>query len=136
MQRAGELLFSEYSCPIEDETMGIWSQKDYLFHVLSGQKTWRTTRGSWTISAGQTLFIKKGAAIINQFFDDDFCMLGFFISDDFIKNTIKEFCGKVEFQPSENDSKMLAMEVKNDAILSAYFQSVLSYFSGNEKPTN
>ncbi len=132
----GDLLFVEYSCPIEDETSGVWSQSDYLVHVLSGKKTWRTTQGTWTISTGETLFVKKGAAIVDQFFDDEFCLLVFFISDDFIKNTIKELTGEIEIQLSENDSKTLAIEVKNDAILSAYFQSMLTYFSGAKKPTN
>ena len=130
----GDLLFVEYSCPIEDETMGLWSQTDYLIHVLSGQKTWRTTQGNWTISAGQTLFIKKGAAIIKQYFDDDFCMLGFFISDDFIRNTVKEMSGKLEIHAGKNDRKPSAIEVKTDPILSAYFQSMITHFCGNEKP--
>ncbi len=126
----GKLLFVEYSCPIEDESSGIWSQSDYLVHVLSGKKTWRTTQGRWTVYGGQTLYIKKGATIINQFFDDEFCMLGFFISDDFIKNILKEISGKIDINTGEKDSQSSAIEVNNDVILSAYFQSLL----GSEKP--
>jgi AraC-like DNA-binding protein len=132
----GELLFVEYRCPIEEENLGLWSQYDYLIHVLSGQKTWRTTRGTWTVSAGQTIFFKKGAAIINQHFDDDFCMLGFFISDEFVRDTLKEFSGKIEIHTIENNPDKLAIEVDNDAILSTYFQSMLTHFSNPEKPTN
>lgn len=131
-----ELLFVEYKCPVEDESMALWSPVDYLVHVLSGQKTWRTPNGIWTISAGQTLFIKKGAAIIDQFFDDDFCMLGFFLSDHFIKNTIKEFSAKTEYQTKENESKKSAIIVNNDTVLSAYFQSMSTYFCSMEKPTD
>lgn len=130
------LMFVEYKCPVEDESMALWSPVDYLVHVLSGQKTWRTPAGSWKVSAGQTLFIKKGAAIIDQFFDDDFCMLGFFMSDEFIKNTVKEFSDRIEMQSGDNRSEKLAIEIKNDAILSAYFQSMTSYFGGPEKPSD
>lgn len=131
-----ELLFVEYTCPLEEEAFGIWTQSDYLVHVLSGQKTWRTPQGSWTISAGQTLYIKKGAAIVEQFFDDEFCMLGFFISDDFISNILKEISRKINFNTDEKNSHAAAIEVHNDVFLSAYFQSMLTYFNGNEKPSD
>ena len=65
----GELLFAEYTCPIEDESVSIWAHTDYLVHVVSGKKTWRTLSGTWIAEAGQTLFFKKGAAIIKQHFD-------------------------------------------------------------------
>jgi len=132
----GELLFVEYTCPIKDEFIGIWSQSDFLVHVLSGKKSWRTTQGTKTITSGQTVYIKKGAAITKQFFEDDFCMLIFFISDDFIKNTIKEISGKIEIQKTTADSENFIIEVKNDIVLSAYFQSMLSYFHSNVIPEN
>jgi AraC-like DNA-binding protein len=130
----GELLFVEYKCPLESESAGIWSQADYLVHVLAGKKTWRTTQGSWTIEPGQTLYIKKGAAIVEQFFDDDFCMLGFFISDDFIRNVVREADAQPEPLPDEQKQPS-AIEVKSDLVLSAYFQSMLAYFSGAGKPS-
>ena len=72
----GELLFVEYKCPIEQEAAGVWTPMDYFVHVLSGKKTWRTTDGTWTAKKGQTLFF-KGAAVVYQDFNDDFCILSF-----------------------------------------------------------
>ena len=40
--KVGELLFVEYTCLIEDATLGIWTPSDYLLHVLTGKKEWRT----------------------------------------------------------------------------------------------
>lgn len=131
-----ELLFVEYACPLEEEVGGIWTQSDYLIHVLSGQKIWRTPQGRWTVAAGQTLYIKKGATIVEQFFDDEFCMLGFFVSDDFIKNILKEVAGKIDFITDQKNSQSAAIEVYNDALLSAYFQSMLTYFNGGQKPSD
>jgi len=131
-----DIIFVEYACPIEDESTVIWSQSDYLVHVLSGKKTWRTIEGTWTISAGQTVFIKKGAAIIDQFFDEEFCMLGFFISDDFIEHTIKEYSGKIEDITPKENLHATAIEVNNDEIMYTYYQSLLPYFRGEKKPTN
>ncbi len=78
----GDLLFVEYKCPIEDEEFGIWTPSDYMLHVLTGKKGWRTKNHNWTAEAGQTFYVKKGAYVIEQFFEEEFCMLLFFISDD------------------------------------------------------
>ena len=64
----GELLFVEYKCPIEQEAAGVWTPMDYFIHVLSGKKTWRTTDGTWIAEKDQTLFFKKGAAVVYQDF--------------------------------------------------------------------
>ena len=100
----GELLFVEYKCPIEQESVGVWTPMDYFVHVLSGRKTWRTTEASWTLEKGQTLFLKKGACVLRQDFRDDFCVLVFFESDDFIRDVVKEFAGQLNGQ---HDSEAL-----------------------------
>lgn len=102
---------------------------------IKRKKTWRTSGGDWTVNAGQTLYIKKGAAFVDQFFEEDFCLLAFFISDEFIRNVLKEISGKIFINPGEKDLKFPAVEVQNNVILSTYFHSMLTYFSGNEKPS-
>ncbi len=131
----GELLFAEYKCPLEEKFVGIWTKTDYLVHVVSGKKTWHTTNGSWTAEAGQTLYFKKGAAIVEQHFEQEFCLLLFFIPDDFIRNVVKEYSAELEntslkFDPVEN-----TVRINNDIGLSVFFQSMISYFSGLEKPS-
>ena len=130
----GELVFVEYSCPLENKAEGIWTQSDYLIHILSGKKTWRTPLGQWTVTPGETLYIKKGAAIVEQFFEDEFCMLGFFISDDFIKNILKEMSSRIDFNTNGIESLAPVVVVHNDVVLTSYFQSMLAHFRGSEKP--
>lgn len=130
----GDLVFVEYSCPLENKAEGIWTQSDYLIHVLSGKKTWRTPLGRWTVTPGETLYIKKGAAIVEQFFDAEFCMLGFFISDDYIRNILKEISNRIGFNTNGMKSPAPVVEVHTDVILTAYFQSMLTYFREGDKP--
>ena len=84
-----DLLFVEYKCPLRKESVEIWSQYDYMVYILSGEKTWSTKEESWTAKQGEALYIKKGATIIKQRFEEDFCMLGFFVSDDIIRSILK-----------------------------------------------
>ena len=130
----GELLFVEYKCPIEQESAGVWTPMDYFAHVLSGRKTWRTSERSWTLEKGQTLFIKKGACVLHQDFKDDFCVLVFFVSDNFIRDVVKEVAGQLSGQVDNDALHKTAMIVNGDITLAAYFQSMLAYFTGIEKP--
>ena len=39
----GDLLFAEYTCPVDEARLEQWSHSDYLVHVLSGRKIWHTS---------------------------------------------------------------------------------------------
>lgn len=132
----GELLFVEYKCPIEQDTAGVWTPMDYFVHVVSGTKTWRTTEGRWTLGKGQTLFFKKGAAIVHQDFKEDFCLLVFFVSDDFIRDVVREVSSQLNAHYDGDPLAKGAIIVNNDVTLVAYFQSMLAYFAATAKPAD
>jgi len=130
----GELLFVEYKCPIEQDAAGLWTPIDYFVHVLSGKKTWRTTDGTWTLEKGDTLFFKKGAAVVYQDFKEDFCVMVFFVSDGFIRDVVKEVAGQLSVGQEGGALHKGAIVVNGDVTLAAYFQSMLTYFTGTAKP--
>jgi len=124
----------EYTCPIDAEEIGIFSRNDFVVHVLSGKKTYKTLNGEWTLVPGQTLYMKKGAEIIHQYFDDQYCMLGFFISDDLIRDAYHEIKGKHELRPSKTAESATGFEVQHTELLQQYFHSMLAYFRGHNRP--
>jgi AraC family transcriptional regulator, exoenzyme S synthesis regulatory protein ExsA len=130
----GELLFVEYKCPIEPDVAGVWTPMDYFIHVLGGKKTWRTMDGTWTAEKGQTLFFRKGAAIVHQDFNEDFCVMVFFVSDDFIRDVVKEVAGQLSIRHEGDALHKGTIMVNDDVTLAAYFQSMLAYFTGTAKP--
>lgn len=124
----------EYSCPIEAEQIGIFSRNDYVVHVLSGKKTYKTVNGAWTLTPGQTMYLKKGAEIVNQYFDDEYCMLGFFVSDELIRETFDELKGKTAIPTGTNPDEFTAIQIDTTDFLSGYFHSMLNYFRGQDRP--
>ena len=132
----GELLFVEYKCPIEQDVAGVWTPMDYFVHVVSGKKTWSTTAGSWTLEKGQTLFFKKGVAIVHQDFKEDFCLLVFFVADDFTRDVVREVSGQLSSQHDGDPLHKGAIMVNGDMTLAAYFQSMLAYFTETAKPAD
>jgi len=131
----GGLLFAEYKCPLEEKFVGIWTHTDYLVHVVSGKKTWHTTDGSFTAEAGQSLYFKKGAAIVEQFFNEEFCLLLFFVPDEFIRSVVKEYAGEPEKAFEKTALNESTIRVSSDIALEVFFQSMMTYFSGMERPS-
>lgn len=129
-----ETVCLEYTCPIDAEQIGIFSRNDYLVYVLSGKKTYKTINGEWTLVPGQTLYLKKGAEIIHQYFDDEYCMLGFFLSDELIRETMDEMKGKIKLNYSQDPAEFTATMVPNSDFLEGYFHSMLTYFRGINRP--
>lgn len=130
----GDLLFAEYTCPIEADYAGVWVPTDYMVHVISGKKTWRTTDGSWSAEAGETLYIRKGSAIVEQSFAEDFCLLLFFIPDDLVRDVVSELAEDLP-ATSGVSPPSTALRVTDDTALTAFFRSMMTYFSGTEKPS-
>jgi AraC-like DNA-binding protein len=132
-----DLICVEYTCPLEDEQLGLFAEHDYVIHVLSGTKSWKTIHGEWTLKAGETLYIKKGASIITQYFDEDFCMLGFFIPDDLIKESLTDINQITSSHSTPNEiQKFTASRLKQDNYLAGFFSSMLHYFRSNEQPAD
>ena len=59
----GELLFAQFDCPSQEDSIGFWAQTDFLVNVLTAEATWKTSTGIVSAKAGQTMFFKKGAYI-------------------------------------------------------------------------
>jgi len=93
---------------------------------------WQSSRAKYCVEQGEAIFVKKGANIIHQFFEEGFCSLMIFVPDHFISNVIKENSAPVPKCVAENTDTVINLHL--DEVLSAYFPSVLSYFAKKEQP--
>lgn len=131
----GDFLFAEYTCGVTEAKLPVWSETDYLMHVVTGAKTWHASDGVWRANPGESLFVKKGANIVEQHVEKDVCLLTFFIPDALVRSTVRELANSLQPRGSELETIKTATRVENDVGLSAFFQSMRTYFSGTEKPS-
>jgi len=124
----------EYVCPIENEHLGIYAHSDYIIHVLSGKKTWRTLHGEWVMETGQTLYAKKGAAILTQSFDEEICMLIFFLDDDLIRESLRDMLPSSLADKELDVHRFSVAKLESKGYLSDFFGSMLGYFRGKDQP--
>jgi AraC family transcriptional regulator, exoenzyme S synthesis regulatory protein ExsA len=125
------LLFVEYQCIPGDFLSGIWSQHNYLAFIQSGKKTWITPEGEFPVKVGDAIFCKKGAHLINNYYEEQFCALLFFMPDDFIRQVILES----ELTPRHNEILSSVLRLEVDLSLKLYFESMISQFLNEQNPS-
>jgi AraC-like DNA-binding protein len=103
-------------------------------YVVGGKKKWKTRDKEFLLKNGEALFIRKGAYTAHQYFDDDFCALGIFVPDEFIKSVLKKFIPHKNTTAAGTKKNEPIILLNMDESLSAYFYSVLSYFPKTVAP--
>ena len=131
-----ESLITVFNCPLEarlmkDRFAEMWTHYNYLFYVIEGRKIWHTADKSFDIGKETCVFVRKGAWLFENFVNDGFCVVLFFIPDEFICNTLKTkakplFEEKKTFEP--------VMILDKTETLSAFFHSISTYFSETHEP--
>ncbi|MFM9837559.1 MAG: helix-turn-helix domain-containing protein [Cyclobacteriaceae bacterium] len=129
-----KLLFVEYTCMQEETKFGIWSDSNYFAFITSGKKMWKSIYHDYEANDGDILFIKKGANLTHQFFEDEFCAIFFFIPDDFIKSFLHKNPSFLEISQKDISKQDSVLRVKPDELLESYCGSIVSYLSLSEKP--
>lgn len=132
----GDSLITIFNCPPEARLMqnklaDLWCHENYIFYVLEGKKVWHTAQGAYEIGEGSCVLVRKGACILEQFFDIGFCVVLFFIPDEFICNTLKNRSAPIAetgsiYQP--------VMKLNSTETLKSFFISMYAYFSGTAEP--
>ncbi len=95
---------------------------------------WKSIYHDYEADKGDILFIKKGANLTHQFFEDEFCAIFIFIPDDFVTSFLqknKSFLGNSQKNRLKQD---VVLRVQPDELLESYCSSVGSYLSLSEKP--
>ncbi len=131
-----QLTFIEYDCPLEEAVVPIWTPHDYVVHVLNGKKTWHTyPEGKIVLQKGDTAYIKKGGHFVHQHFEDNFCLLVFFITDEIKKElTFSELPPAGQLPKPEEDP--VICRIKSNAMLQGFIYSVMTYFKMPQPPTD
>jgi AraC-like DNA-binding protein len=95
---------------------------------------WKTIYHSYEVQEGDIIFVKKGANLTHQFFDDEFCAIFVFIPDDFIKAFLKKNNALLDSPQVDLSTQDAVLNVHRDELLGNYYHSIKSYLALSEKP--
>jgi AraC family transcriptional regulator, exoenzyme S synthesis regulatory protein ExsA len=129
--RCGDCLLTMYNCPLESARQDLWSDHNYVVYVMQGRKIWHTMYGSYDLHEGSCVFVRKGACIVEQFFDVTVCLVMFFVPDDFICEVLKSKKSPVHSTPG---AYLPLLPVVNSPELKGFYQSMMPYFESPRDP--
>ena len=133
----GNSLITAFNCPMEARLMktrfaDLWTQYNYLLYVIDGRKIWHTARGVYDIQKESCVFVKKGGFILEQLADTGFCVVLFFIPDEFICDVLKAKPALLQRQlPAKFEP---VMQLNTNETLTGFFYSMSSYFAETLEP--
>ncbi|MGX5819831.1 helix-turn-helix domain-containing protein [Chitinophaga lutea] len=132
----GPALITAFNCPMEARLMKsrfseLWTQYNYLFYVIDGEKIWHTANGPYHIRKDSCVFVRKGGFILEQILDAGFCVMLFFIPDEFISNTLQTRSRPLEQYEQHFEPVML---LHASDTLKGFFLSMSSYFAEEQEP--
>lgn len=125
-----DLLFLNYDCPVKLKKLAKWSEHNYIYYVLSGTKTLHTIDSSVKLTDSCIAFIKKGACIIEQHFNEPFCIVVFIMPDTFIKSFLEDYASGEKAAESQGPH---IISVCDDVMIRNFYQSVIPYFASAGK---
>ncbi len=109
----------------------LWSQYNYLFYVVDGRKTWHTAKGSYEIQKDSCVFVRKGGFIMEQIIGSGFCVMLFFIPDEFICETLQARTKPLANYEQHFEPVML---LESSEKLKGFFLSMASYYTERNEP--
>ncbi|MGE7777218.1 helix-turn-helix domain-containing protein [Chitinophaga sp. NPDC101104] len=132
----GQSLITAFNCPMEARLMqsrfaDLWTQYNYLFYVIDGEKTWHTARGAYHIRKDSCVFVRKGGFILEQIMDTGFCVVLFFIPDAFICETLQARSKPLPMYQRHYEPVML---LESSEKLKGFFLSMSAYFAEKQDP--
>lgn len=129
-----KLLFLIMDCPPEFTKSEDWSEHNCFLHVLTGEKHLYNRERSWYIKKGSTVFLKKGGIGIEKLGNEPFCVLMFYVPDEYICSFIRENGGLLSAADNSVICKDQVVPVQTTEVMSAFYESVLAYFSFSSEP--
>jgi len=129
-----DYLIVEFKCPIQEELFTAWSECHSVVYVLSGQKKWITPSDEYMVGEEQSIFVRKGAFKNQQYFEEGFCVLMFFMKDDFIRRCVEEDIRREASGLQKLAHPEFIYRINVSDTLKTLYHSFFSYLKGPSKP--
>jgi AraC-like DNA-binding protein len=129
-----EILFLRLDCPPDFVKGENWNEYNIFMHVLTGGKRMSSREKSWILDEGSTVFVKKGGVTVERIGPQPFCVLMFFVPDHYLRSFIREHVSTDFVIDSFKYPNDHLLPVYPSPVMSAFYESILSYFSTNTRP--
>jgi AraC family transcriptional regulator, exoenzyme S synthesis regulatory protein ExsA len=129
-----DLMFTQYDCPQTEKKAKFYVEQHAIAYVISGKRVLQKNKKKWVLDKGACVLIKKGTHISEIEDEPGWCVMTFFMPDDFLKKLITEYQKDLPMsnQQEPDVDHILPLHV-NDTCRS-FFTSMMSYFAQEIPP--
>ena len=123
------ILFTNYDCPQTSDKEKFYIECSYIAYVISGERIFHKNSKSWELKEGTCVFVKKGAHISEKPPQKGWCVMVFFVPDNFLKQLVNDNRNSLSLinLPAADDDIVLLLDVNE--LSKAFFFSMLPYFT-------
>ncbi len=124
-----DLLFTNYDCPQVEAKQRFFIECNHIAYVISGKRIFRKDKRIWELKEGVCVFVKKGTHTAEKEEGEGWCVMVFFMPDNFLKQLINENRRSLPLTnlPEAAVDHVLSLDVNE--ISKSFFFSMLPYFS-------
>lgn len=129
-----DLLFTNYDCPQTERKEQFFIECNHIAYVISGRRIFHKNRKTWDLKEGVCVFVKKGTHVAEKEEGEGWCVMVFFMPDNFLKQLINENRNSLPLTnlPEADVEHILPLEVNE--LSKSFFFSMLPYFSQSPPP--
>lgn len=129
-----DLLFTQYDCPQTERKERFYLECNLIIYVISGKRIFHKNRKTWDLDEGVCAFIKKGTHISEREGEAGWCVMAFFMPDNFLKRLISENLKNLPLTnlPEADLNHVLPLDVNE--LSKSFFLSMLPYFTQTPPP--
>ncbi len=129
-----DLLFTNYDCPQVDAKQRFFVECNHIAYVVSGKRIFHKDKKTWELKEGVCVFVKKGTHTAEKEEDEGWCVMVFFMPDNFLKQLISENRTSLPLTnlPEVGEDHVLPLDVNE--LSKSFFFSMLPYFSQAPPP--
>jgi AraC-like DNA-binding protein len=129
-----QLLFTQYDCPQADRMQDLYSQTSFISYVISGRRVFHQPGYSIEMTAGKCAFALKGGWLAEKEPAEGWCVLVFFIPDDYLCQFIKEYRTSLRNIPAASSASRQMMELEVNTTTESFFHAMIPYFTQDPAP--
>ncbi len=132
--KAKDLLLVHYHCPQDTDKLDIYTRYNIITYTISGERVIHRPGKSFRLTEGKCVFVKKGAYNQQRFHDADWCVLAFFMPDNYLQWFIKEYRSIVLLKNIPQQPQDVVMEINVNNATKTFFYSVFPYLTQDIPP--
>lgn len=130
-----DLMFTQYDCPQIEKKAKFYVEQHVIAYVISGKRALHKNRKKWILDKDACVLIKKGTHISEIEDEPGWCVMTFFMPDDFLKRLIIE--NQEDLPPSNQQEAEVdhILQLHVNDICRSFFTSMMSYFAQEVPPS-